>query len=52
MSYCVCVEPARDEVDLRKKLIARRLTAEGNFKTNPHMFSNEREALERIDKHL
>ena len=52
MSYCVCVEPARDEVDLRKKLIARRLAAEGNYRTNPVMFQVEAEVIERIDRYL
>ena len=52
MSYCVCVEPANDADDLKKKLIARRLAAEGNYRTNPVMFQVEAEVIERIDRYL
>lgn len=52
MSYCVCCEPAKDDADLRKKLIARRLTAEGNYRVNPFMFKSEQAVIERIDKAL
>ena len=52
MSYCVCCEPAKDDADLRKKLIARRLTAEGNYRVNPFMFKSEQAVIERIDQAL
>ena len=53
-NHCVCTDENRalDKDDLNKRLLARRLTAEGNLLVNSHMFAYERKTLKLIDKYL